>query len=428
MKLKFPTLFRAYLLIVVSALAWCLLSSAQTTNSTAGAPSATTTLRAGDTNSVVSLTQTLTEEQRTVLTFGLNKIPALQHTALGIPFWQYIASFMYIFLAYAVSKAVDWLVRVQLRKWAARTETKFDELLLDLVDGPIVIVSFVIFLHLGLHMFTWPRFIEDFLSKGLRVIVAISITYMLVKVVDLMVDVWKTRVTKAGDPKDKTYNEQLFPIISKSIKTFIIVVSVLVTSDNLGLNITGLIASLSITGLALGLAAQDTVANLFGAVAVFIDKPFQIGDRIKLADVDGTVETIGLRSTRVRSLDGHLITVPNKTMGNATVTNITRRPTIKTEMNIGITYETSPAKIREAVAILKEVYGKHPMTHDLSVSFNKFLDSSLNISVVHWWKNLDNKAYTAGIEEMNLQVKERFDAAGIEFAYPTRTVWMKQAA
>ncbi|HLP77341.1 MAG TPA: mechanosensitive ion channel family protein, partial [Candidatus Paceibacterota bacterium] len=190
--------------------------------------------------------------------------------------------------------------------------------------------------------------------------------------------------------------------------------------------ITAAIASLSIGGLAIGLAAQDTLANLFGAVAVFVDKPFRIGDLIQLDSVKGNVESIGLRSTRVRNLDGHLITVPNKTMGNATITNITRRPNIKTEMNIGITYDTTPEKVRRALKILEEVYRGHAMTQDLILSFNKFADSSLNIIVVHWWGNTDHRAYLAGMQEMNLAIKERFDAEGINFAFPSQTLYVKQ--
>jgi MscS family membrane protein len=192
------------------------------------------------------------------------------------------------------------------------------------------------------------------------------------------------------------------------------------------MNITSLIASLSIGGLALGLAAQDTLANLFGAVSIFIDKPFRIGDHVQLSGIEGTVETIGLRSTRVRNPDGHLITVPNKTMGNATITNVTRRPNIKTTMDFGLTYDTPAEKVQRALSILKEIYGKHPMTHDLIVSFNKFASSSLNIFVVHWWNSTDHRQYLAGMQELNLEVKRRFDAEGIEFAFPTQTLYMKQ--
>src|SRR6185436_16546824 len=187
-----------------------------------------------------------------------------------------------------------------------------------------------------------------------------------------------------------------------------------------------LLAGVSISGLALGLAAQDTVGNLFGAAAVFVDKPFKIGDQIQTDGVNGIVEEIGLRSTRVRNLDGHLISVPNKTMGNATITNITRRPNIKTTMNIGISYDTPAGKVQKAVDILREIYSGHTMTHDLVVGFNQFGDSALNIQVIHWWKGLDHKEYVAGMQELNLKVKGRFDEEEINFAFPSRTVYLRQ--
>jgi len=255
------------------------------------------------------------------------------------------------------------------------------------------------------------------------VVVAISLTYMVLKLVDLLMNFWRLR-TQGHENQD--FNHQLFPIIRKSLKVFIIVVAALVTLDNLGINITAAIASLSIGGLAVGLAAQDTLANLFGAIAIFLDKPFKIGDRIQMDAVDGPVESIGLRSTRVRNLDGHLVTIPNKTMGNATITNIAARPTVRTVMNIGITYDTPVEKVKLALEIIKAVFGGHPMTEDLVTSFNKFEGSSLNILVVHWWKDSDFKASLAGLQEMNLQLKERFDREQISFAFPSQTLYVKQ--
>jgi MscS family membrane protein len=203
-------------------------------------------------------------------------------------------------------------------------------------------------------------------------------------------------------------------------------VAFLVTSQNLGLNITGLVASLSIGGLALGLAAQDTLANLFGAVSVLVDKPFRIGDRIQLDNVDGVVEQIGFRSTRVRNQDGYLVTIPNKAVGNATITNIALRANIRTLMNIGITYDTPTEKLKRALQILEEIYRSHPMTMDVWISFNKFGDSALNIQVIHWWKSTDQKVYLAGMQQLNLRIKERFDQEGIDFAFPTQTLHVKQ--
>jgi len=200
----------------------------------------------------------------------------------------------------------------------------------------------------------------------------------------------------------------------------------LVTLDNLGVNITAAVASLSIGGLAVGLAAQDTLANLFGAIAVFLDKPFRIGDRVQLDNVDGNVESIGMRSTRVRNLDGHLVTIPNKTVGNATIVNVAARERIKTVMNIGITYDTPVEKVRLALSIIKEIYSSHPMTSELLTSFNKFESSALNILVVHHWKNSDFGASLGGMQEMNLALKERFDKEGINFAFPSQTLYLKQ--
>jgi MscS family membrane protein len=125
---------------------------------------------------------------------------------------------------------------------------------------------------------------------------------------------------------------------------------------------------------------------------------------------------VGLRSTRVRNPEGHLVAVPNKTMGNAIITNITQRPNIKTVMNLPLPRATPTDKIKRAVAVLEEIYRGHKMTQDVWISFNQFAGANLNIMVVHWWKGTDYKKYLAGMQEMNLAVKERFDAEGISFA------------
>jgi MscS family membrane protein len=191
---------------------------------------------------------------------------------------------------------------------------------------------------------------------------------------------------------------------------------------NLGFDIRTALASVSVVGLALGLAAQDTVANLFGAVSVFVDKPFKLGDRVKIGDVDGMVEEMGLRSTRVRSLDGFLITVPNKNVGAATVINITRRPTIRTTFGLGLVYDTPAARVRAAAGLLEEILRAHPATADCVVHFNRFGDFALNLDVVWWCRTTDWKEYTGHFQELNLTIKERFDAAGFDFAFPTQTV------
>lgn len=392
---------------------------------TAGAADSTTNIPpAGSPVASHPLAGSLGNLEGSYLTFGLDRIEWLrEHSLLGEPLWRYLASLLYVFLAFYVSKFLDYVIRVWLKRWAARTESKLDDLLLEMMRGPVKVVAFVIFLHIGLNLFNWPAKVQQFLSKGLICLVAFSITYVAMKVLDLLLSLWRDRL--AGR-EEELFSTHLFPLVRKTLRIAVVLCAVLLTADNLGIEIKTVLAGLSIGGLALGLAAQDTVANLFGAVAIFLDKPFQIGDRIQLDGVDGVVETIGLRSMRVRNLDGHLITVPNKTIANATITNVTRRPNIRTLINLGVTYNTPAARVQRAVELLHQIYRAHPMTQDVWISFNKFADASLNIFVIHWWKGTDYKAYLEGMQQLNLTIKQKFDEEHIEFAFPTQTLYVKQ--
>ena len=357
------------------------------------------------------------------MAFGLERFQWLHVDWLGNPVWQYLASLLYLILAFYLARLTDYVFQAQLRKWSARTATKLDDLVLELLRGPVKIVVFVVLLHLGLRVFAWPAWAVSFISSGLKLTVACSLTYVSLKCIDLLMGLWQKR---AEAVQEGMLDMQLFPIIRKTLKIFVLIVAVLVTSQNLGMNVTGLLASLSIGGLAVGLAAQDTLSNLFGAVAIFADKPFRVGDRIQLDSIDGNVEAIGLRSTRVRNQEGYLVSVPNKNMASANIINISKRPNIKTIMNIGVTYDTTAEKMEAAMRIIHEVYRPHPKTADLLVSFNKFESSALNILVVHWWNSTDFKEYLLGFQTLNLELKKRFDAEKIAFAFPSQTVYVRQ--
>lgn len=360
------------------------------------------------------------------LTFNFDHVDFLrEHDVLGQPLWKYLASLVYILLAFYTAKLLDYIVNVWLKRWASRTETKYDDLLLELLHGPVKVVTLVIFLQVGLGIFEWPVRAQIYLSRGLIVIVAASVTYVALKLLDLVLGLWREKIVSA---QDRVFAEQLFPLLRKVAKAGIIIAAALITAENLQIEIKSLLAGLSIGGLALGLAAQDTVANLFGAVAIFLDRPFYIGDRIKVESVDGVVEGIGLRSTRIRNLDGHHVTVPNKLMGNAIITNVTRRPSIKTEINLGLTYDTPTRKIKRATELLDEIFKSNSRTLDLIISFNKFGDSALNILIVHVWSGTDAKEHFADLQDLNLQIKQRFEAEKIEMAFPTQTVFLKSEA
>src|SRR5262245_14915337 len=294
MRAKFQTVFRGSLGLLLAAWCWSLWAGATASTNT---PAATTNQPSGFVRSVERL-----EEYS--LTFKLDEIPFLkEHTFLGEPLWKYVASLMYVLLAFYTAKLIDLVTNVWLKKAALRTETKLDDLLLELLRGPIKAVVFVVLLSFGLNFFTWSPTTKSYLSKGLILVVAASLTYLALKVIGVLLDGWKRR---QGHDTDRKFNDQLFSVIRISLNVFVVIVAVLVTAQNMNINITAAIASLSIGGLAVGLAAQDTLANLFGALAVFVDKPFRVGDQIKLDVAEGRVEAVGLRSTRVRNADGYL--------------------------------------------------------------------------------------------------------------------------
>ena len=412
------TFLRLAMFVLVAVLVWSVWP-ARAADAVAGihTPAASSTNQAGP---LARELDDFTKKHTDWLSFGLNRWEPLQESYFGRPLWQYIASLFYLFLAFYVSKTIDWLIQSRLKQWAERTETEWDDIVVNLVDGPVKTIAFVIFLHLGLAIFDWPTWLEVWVSKLTVIIVAFAIIVVVLRGVDAALGVWRKKHLSA--PGERAFNDQFLLLIGKLFKAFIVVVAVLTTLGHLGIDIQPALASVSVVGLAMGLAAQDTVANLFGAVSVFVDKPFQIGDRIRVGEVDGEVEEMGLRSTRVRSLDGFLITVPNKTIGNTTIVNITRRPTVKTEINLGITYDTTAERTRHATQVLEEIFRAHPRTADVVVTFNKFLDSSLNIQVLHWWQGTDAKLNMADLQDLNLEVKRRFDAERIEFAFPTQTV------
>ena len=418
MKWRFEWAYRLGLAVLLAGAFWSVWASAQEATNNPAAPTVAAT------SHQPGLLKIKLPEH--ALTFGLDRVDFLrEQTLLEQPLWKYLASLIYVALAFCVAWLLDLFVSVWLKKLAAKKESKYDDLILALLRGPVKVVAFVILLNIGLGIFEWPDRAQAYISRGFILVVAGSVAYVSLKVVDLLLGIWHEKIVS---PQDRAFAEQLLPFISKVAKTAIIIAAVVLTADNLEIKITSLLAGLSVGGLALGLAAQDTVANLFGAVAIFLDKPFHIGDQIRVEGVEGTVETIGLRSTSVRNLDGHHVTIPNKLMGNAIITNITRRPTIKTEMNLGLTYDTPAEKVKRATILLEEIFRANPRTGDLAISFNKFADSALNLQVVHVWNGTDAKQHSAELQAMNLQIKARFDAEKIEFAFPTRTVYLKTEA
>ncbi len=402
---------------------WSLSLAAETTNTATVAKSTDLASKAS------ALTRRVIDEQfiqshQTELSFWINGIPGMEEPFLGIPRWQYAASVVYLILAFYLSRALDWFIQNRLKHWGAKTLTEWDDILVKLADGPVKAITLVFLIHIGLELYNWPLWLEINISRLSLIVGAVALTFIALRVIDLAIAAWRRQPKQGGDV---AFNDQFVLLIGKLLKAVLILITSLTLLGNLGVDITAILGSVSVLGLAFGLAAQDSVANLFGAVAVFVDKPFKVGDRIKVgSDVDGVVEAMGLRATQVRNADGFLITLPNKSVGNNTVINVSARPSIRTVLNYGLTYDTPAHRIDFAANLLRSIFTAHSLTGECQVTFNRFDASALNIEVNHQCLTRDLPTYQAALHGLNLQVKERFDAEKLEFAFPTQTVFLKK--
>ena len=210
----------------------------------------------------------------------------------------------------------------------------------------------------------------------------------------------------------------------------VVVFGIVFIADALDLDYKGILAGLGIGGLAFALAAKDMVANLFGSITIFADRPFQIGDRVTVDGRDGVVEEVGFRSTKLRTLTGYLVTVPNSVVANTTVENISARPYLKRSFDVTVTYDTSPKKMKLAVEILREMCEARSKNFapDCSprVFFTDFNADSLGINVTYWFAPVEWEEFLSFNHDFNMELLSRFNEEGIEFAFPTQTLYIKK--
>jgi len=343
----------------------------------------------------------------------------LDYSLFGNEVWRYGA----VILIFLASFVVYRLVRTLWLRTKARSGEKTRR------QGTLVaVLSFlrgglpVLAVWTSIHLFRIPVSIKLVIDRFFLAILTLLIIYLLARAVDATVALLELRAKKTASPLD----DQLIPLGGKVAKGFIWGIGLLLFLQNvLNYNISSLLAGLGVGGVAVAFAAQDMIANIFGAVMIYIDRPFKVGDAVSLEGYEGSIETIGLRSTRVRTWDGTLVVIPNRTVAAANITNLAVRPTRRTNFTIGLVYDTSTEKLERAVSILRDVMAKHPSTAQSRAYFNRFGEFSLNILVQHWCNEMNYEVYLRSMEEMNFEIKRRFEEEGIEFAFPTQTIEIK---
>jgi len=341
----------------------------------------------------------------------------------GIEIWKILTLFIAILIAFVAGRIAQYF----LRRAADHLDERYPPVLavaLGAVERSIGPVLFVAGLRVGLLFLPLPEPVASLANRLASILFVLALAYVVYCFVDVA-DHWLTAFSRTTESK---LDDMLAPVVRKSLRVTIVILAFIqiatILSDE---PITSILAGLGVGGLALALAAQDTLKNFFGSLMLFVDKPFEMGDRIVVGGTDGPVEEVGLRSTRIRTLEGHLVTIPNGELAHQKIQNISKRPYIKRIANITITYDTPPEKVERAVEIIKGILENHEgMSPDFPprVVFNEFLDAALNILVIYWYSPPNYWDFLAFNQRINLEILRRFNDEGIEFAFPTQTLYL----
>ncbi len=352
----------------------------------------------------------------------------------GNTIWRFGLVLLVVLVAMAAGRIVQFAINSYAVRRAEKKGQSSLTLLLKALANPIYVAVFAA----GIFFAKAPLFFDDEngirtaigegWTKLARVILAIAAAYALYRLVDV-IEYYLNRLVGKTETK---LDDMLVPIVRKALRLTIAIIAVLLISENiLGTNIKSLLLSAGVGGIAIALAAKDTIANFFGSITIFTDRPFQMGELVKIDEHLGPVEEVGFRSTRIRTLQGHLVTIPNSVITNSSVENIGRRPFIRRTSNITITYDSGHTKAKRAVEIIKEVLAGVPQLNTdpekpPRVYFSDFNDWSLNIYMSYWVKPPDYWLYHQVNEQVNLEIMKRFEAEQIEFAFPSQTLYVKK--
>lgn len=336
---------------------------------------------------------------------------------------QWMFALLYLLGAFVAGHLIVWISRNILRNIAKRTTPKIDDLIIDAVEKPLAMIIMLIGIKLALRELTMPASYMVFIGKAYIVLIIINISWILSRFVSALIDEYVTpRVKLSG----KRVNTRLIPTMKKTAQTIIWGFGIVIALNNTGYDVRALVAGLGIGGLALALAAKDTVTNFFGGFTIFADKPFRIGDRVRVSGFDGHIVAIGLRSFRLATFDGNEVVIPNSVIIDNVVENVTMSPHYRIILDLGLTYATSPEQMKKALGILIDIAKEIPGVDEnlTESSFFGYGDFSLIIRYVYFIDKAKGEYYRTQ-SEVNMAILERFNAAGLDFAFPTQSLYIE---
>lgn len=334
---------------------------------------------------------------------------------------QYLIAFGIIVLGILIIRIFRKSILTRLKRWSEETETSFDDYLVGAVERfGLPIVNFVV-----IYIAVKYLYLTEFGEKVLHVATAVVLTFYIIRLVSTMI---RVLLESYAGKMDKGAEK------IKQLKGVILVINIMLWAlgavflfGNLGYDVTAIITGLGIGGIAIALAAQAILGDLFNYFVIFFDRPFEIGDLIFVGDKRGTVEHIGLKTTRLKSVTGEQLIISNTDLTNSRLHNFKRMEKRRSYFMIGVTYQTPSQKLRIVPAIIQKAIESNSKAQFDHVNFASFGDFSLNFEVVYFVLDQNYNTFMQVQEDINLRIFEAFEKEKIEFAYPTQTVFVEKS-
>ncbi len=308
----------------------------------------------------------------------------------------------------------------RLKKWAASTDTSIDDYLVKSIEKSFVPVFYFLVFYLAIKSLILSASFE----KGLNIFIILLITYLVVKIIVSVINYFFTSYSKKSDASEQ--RQKQLKGIRGLVNLIVWIIAIIFVFDNLGVKISAVVAGLGIGGIAVALAAQAFLGDLFSYFAIFFDKPFEVGDFIIVGDKLGVVEYIGIKTTRLRAIGGEQLVFSNHDLTNSRIHNFKKMERRRVVFKLGVIYQTKAEQLKKIPQIVKDIISKQQdVTFDRG-HFASYGDFSINFEFVYFVEGADYTKYMDTQQSINLLIYEAFEKEGIEFAYPTQTLFVNK--
>lgn len=335
---------------------------------------------------------------------------------------EYLLALLVFVLAIIILRVFKNRGIKKLKRIAERTRTDLDNLLIEFIDSLGWPFYVFISLWLALRFIHLPEVAQKFVSY----ITLTILTYYIVRGIIKLINYGADKIIKEKQREDKRFDPSAVKLIGNGLKGVLWAVAIIILLQNFGYNISTLVAGLGIGGVAIAFALQSILGDIFACFSIYLDKPFQTGDFIIVGEDLGVVKKIGIKSTRIQTLQGEELVMSNKELTETRVHNYKKMEKRRILFSFGVVYKTPTEKLKKIPNIIREIMEKVENADIDRVHFKKFGDFSLDFEVVYYLNSSDYNKYMDTQQEINLAIKERFEKEGIEMAYPTQTVFVNK--